>query len=124
MKKIATIGLTTMFVIMTARATDCYVDQTYTCHAASSGCNGTCWFCTCEDPGTHLLGTCWYVDSAGTYTRAAHLETSGLASISYKTITCSYTHTVYDCSGDTSSTTKTDGDPFQISYSSGASCVH
>jgi len=117
----------TAFVIMTARGTaHCYVNQTYTCHAASSGCiPGGCWFCTCANPATALLGTCWYVDTASTYTRAAYLETSGSASISYTNFTCTYTHTVYDCFGTASSTPQTDctlGCPFQISYSSGGSC--
>jgi hypothetical protein len=124
--KITSIGLLTAFAIMTAKAANCYVNQKYTCHAAGSGCNGSgggnCWFCVCVNPATALVGTCWYEDTAGTYTRAARLETSGLANISYTTITCTYTHTVYDCSGITSSTTNTDGDPFEISYSSGGTC--
>ena len=126
-KKIITIGVMTTFVVMTARAVRCYVDYTYTCHAARSGCNGSfsggaCFLCNCLNPDGNLIGKCWYADTAGTYTRAARAETSGLDNICYKTITCTYTHTVWDCSGTTSSTTETDGAPFETSYACGNSC--
>ena len=126
-KKALVFAFMTVFLAATTGGS-CFKTLPYTCYSGGSGCNGSgpggasCAGCVCASPDQLGGPLCWYEDSIATVNRSTggFYGAGSNKTTCYQDSYCTYTHTTWDCFGNSTKTII--NVPTQTSYACGSSC--